>query len=227
MTASRRGTLALPFVAAAVLAAAGGYLLAAPSDPAPEVRAPASVVVGPAAPGAEPGPPKVALMDPAVPHPADPAAGAGSSPTPSAGPGRPQSWDAADAGRCTADLAATTTGQVSDACLQVWLARTAPSDLAPELERQLVPLAGRVLIADTTGAGRGDFGDYFASGLVRGYSQVRILAGTAHRSTTVPDAVEVTLLWSGTDPWGQAETRNQASVLLGLRDGRWLPIQPP
>jgi hypothetical protein len=125
-------------------------------------------------------------------------------------------------------------GRAADAAVQRALEDSAPSDLAPELERRLVALGRAVWIAEVTGAGRERWPGFFlAQDVVRPYTRVRIQAAIARRTEPhagAPSRVRVQLVWAGASPGGQMRTLRPAAVTLtrsGSEEGgaAWKPVR--
>ncbi|MFJ8073883.1 hypothetical protein ACIQ7Q_08110 [Streptomyces sp. NPDC096176] len=188
--------------ASAVLSVIGVILLW------PDLRPSPSAAAGP------PTPPPTTLASPTVRPtvPSDPKP-APSSPSPT------QSVTSSPDGDALA-------GEVSDAALQRALEQSRPVSVPPSLERRLVELGGKVLLADVTGEGRNAFPEYFrGQPATDRWRDSRIRAGVAERYKDRSDAVQVHLVWAGTSPEGVREDRQPTTVLL-VRDqasGVWAP----
>ncbi|WP_327325219.1 hypothetical protein OG735_24000 [Streptomyces sp. NBC_01210] len=117
-------------------------------------------------------------------------------------------------------------GEVSDAALQRALEQSRRVSVPPNLEKRLVELGGKVLLADVTGEGRNAFPEYFrGQPATDRWRDSRIRAGVAERYKDRSDAVQVHLVWAGTSPEGIRDERQPTTVLL-VRDqasGVWLP----
>ncbi|WP_242442082.1 hypothetical protein [Streptomyces sp. CB02460] len=152
-----------------------------------------------------------------------PASPAGPSPTPTtAAPSAPPSPSASREGDPLA-------GTVSDGALQRSLQLTRQANVPPTLEKRLVDLGGKVLLADVTGKGRKAYPDYFkGESATDRWRDCRIRAGVAERYDNRSDAVLVHLVWAGTSPEGERDDRRPTAVLL-VRDvnGEWAPQPLP
>ncbi|MFE0462278.1 hypothetical protein ACFW1A_23800, partial [Kitasatospora sp. NPDC058965] len=95
-------------------------------------------------------------------------------------------------------------GPAGDVAVQAAFARLHPSDLSAADTEALVALGRDVWLAETTGAGRTRWPQYFSLGPAASapylYSGVRIQAVAAHSATSAPDRARVDLLWVGTSP---------------------------
>ncbi|MFB8087920.1 hypothetical protein [Streptomyces sp. NPDC055992] len=116
-------------------------------------------------------------------------------------------------------------GEISDALLQRSLEQSRQANIPPTLEKRLIDLGGKVLLADVTGKGRKAYPGYF-KGLpaTDRWQKCRIRAGVAERYDNRSDAALIHLVWAGTSPEGERDDRRPATVLL-VRDveGTWAP----
>ncbi|WUS97727.1 hypothetical protein OHA46_14030 [Streptomyces sp. NBC_00708] len=120
-------------------------------------------------------------------------------------------------------------GTVSDAVLQRALQQSRQANIPPTLEKRLVDLGGKVLLADVTGEGRKAYPDYFmGQPATDRWQKCRIRAGVAERYDNRADAALIHLVWDGTSPEGEHDDRRPATVLL-VRDGdgTWAPQSIP
>lgn len=116
-------------------------------------------------------------------------------------------------------------GEVSDAVLLHSLQLSRQANIPPTLEKRLVALGGKVLLADVTGTGRKAFPDYFKGAPATDrWRDCRIRAGVGERYDNRTDAALIHLVWAGTSPEGERDDRRPATVLL-VRDvdGTWAP----
>ncbi|MFD5785343.1 hypothetical protein ACFWH1_01735 [Streptomyces sp. NPDC127037] len=116
-------------------------------------------------------------------------------------------------------------GDISDAVLQHALEQSRQANVPPTLEKRLVDLGGKVLLADVTGKSRKEYPDYFKGQPATDiWLKCHIRAGVAERYENRSDAVLVHLVWAGTSPEGERDERRPATVLL-VRDvnGKWAP----
>lgn len=116
-------------------------------------------------------------------------------------------------------------GEVSDAALQHSLEQSRQANIPPTLEKRLVDLGGKVLLADVTGEARKAFPDYFkGQPATDRWRKCRIRAGVAERYDDRSDAALIHLVWAGTSPDGVRDDRQPATVLLvRADDGTWWP----
>ncbi|WP_052391168.1 hypothetical protein [Streptomyces sp. NRRL B-24484] len=125
-------------------------------------------------------------------------------------------------------IAAAGDGPAGDRALQTAYTRDHPSDLPPDLARQLADLAGQVWLAETTGTGRDRWPDYFpaaqGAGRVYLYTDVRIQAVAVHTEGGDPARARADLLWVGTSPIGDYGDHRPATVHLARTpNGTWEP----
>jgi hypothetical protein len=201
----------LPFIASASLLALAATLLLLPNGQ------PGGQAALPVAPSTQPA---ASTSVQSIPAPAAQASRATSS-TPaarSASPSAPQT--------APADLLA---GDMPDSYLQQVLEQTQPADLPAAKEKQLVALAGQVLLADLTGQGRSAFPAYFGGRAATAtWSHVRVQAGIArhHASSSQIDAH---LVYAGTDPHGLTQERQTITIVLAQASGgsNWQPVHAP
>ncbi|MEV5600311.1 hypothetical protein AB0L33_02585 [Streptomyces sp. NPDC052299] len=116
-------------------------------------------------------------------------------------------------------------GDISDTVLQHALEQSRQANVPPTLEKRLVALGGKVLLADLTGRDRKAFPEYF-KGLppTDVWRKCRIRAGVGERYDNRSDAVLIHLVWAGTSPEGERDDRRPATVLLVRdMDGTWAP----
>jgi hypothetical protein len=120
-------------------------------------------------------------------------------------------------------------GEVSDAALQRALEQSRPVSVPPGLEKRLVELGAKALLADVTGEGRNAFPEYFrGQPATDRWRHSRVRAGVAERYKDRLDAVQVHLVWAGTSPKGVREERQSSSVLLVRNEsGAWVPEPVP
>ncbi|MFF5334731.1 hypothetical protein [Streptomyces sp. NPDC013181] len=200
---------------AAVLSVTGVVLLWPETNgptPPPSARPPA----------ASPTAPRTATASPAP----TPSTSAPTGPGPSATPSAPQSGSPSASAPADGDALV---GDVSDTALQRSLQLTRQANIPPTLEKRLVGLGGKVLLADVTGKGRKAFPDYFKGAPATDvWRKCRVRAGVAERYDNRSDAALVHLVWAGTSPEGEADDRRAATVLL-IRDadGVWAPHPVP
>ncbi|WP_406451561.1 hypothetical protein OG782_16255 [Streptomyces sp. NBC_00876] len=116
-------------------------------------------------------------------------------------------------------------GEVSDSALQRALEQSRQANIPPALEKRLVAIGGKVLLADVTGVDRKAFPEYFkGQSATNRWRDSRIRAGVAERYDDRSDAAVIHLVWAGTSPDGDRDDRQPATVLL-VRDavGAWAP----
>ncbi|MGW2863371.1 hypothetical protein [Streptomyces sp. NPDC001205] len=193
-----------------VLAGGGLWLLTHPSPAHRPPAAPRHTVSAPVAPSraAPPAsrPPVVAPAHTASAIPAPAPESARPGPAHPASPAVPVAGD----------------GPGGDGAIQQFLDASQPADLPHGLERELVDLAGRIWLAETTGQGRSQWPGYFIDPAPphSPYTGVRIQAGIARKATG--GRVQVRLVWSGTNPSGEAAGGRLAVIVL-----RPSPASPP
>ncbi|MEV0449795.1 hypothetical protein [Streptomyces sp. NPDC050600] len=106
------------------------------------------------------------------------------------------------------------------------LDRSSSADLPPAVAHHLTTLAAQVWIAETTGAGRERWPDYFADPHLRApYRDVRIQAAIARRARGQESRAVVRLVWEGTNSSG--ETKDSRTGMLSFEDHRneWQPVR--
>ena len=226
-------TPARAFAAAAVLTAASLTMLlgglhrpAAPTAPAAATAtsargAPAAPAVS-TSPSAGPAPRRTAAatMSPTLPATRRPAPAPTSASASAAG----TPPDPSGAGDPPAAVPDPLAGPVSDRYLQRVLTRTSPADLPAGQEQALVALGRRVLLADLSGAGRDQFPGYFDGPATTSWTRVHVHAGIARTVAGRDDQIDVTLIWSATDPTGRPAVRQRSVVRLGYDSrGGWGP----
>ncbi|MFD9685236.1 hypothetical protein ACFXPX_05045 [Kitasatospora sp. NPDC059146] len=196
----------------AIALLAGGLALLLPAAPAPHhpaagapvASAPADAPAGTADTGA-PAPPPAPVPEPTRAEPRPAATPNSAAPSPSAA-----------STVVPSGVAAAGDGPAGDPAIQAGFAKAHPSDLAPPDADALAALGRDVWLAETTGAGREKWPQYFSPGPGASapyfYSGVRIQAAAAHSDPAVPGGARVDLLWTGTSPTGDYGDRRPATV---------------
>lgn len=117
-------------------------------------------------------------------------------------------------------------GPVPDAYVQQLLdsaPTSAPPALPAETSNAAVRAAGRVLVADLTGAGRGQFPGFWSEPTHTAWAHIRVQAATAQTAGLVPARVAVTLIWAGTSPTGEQVERRRTVITMELTENGWWP----
>ncbi|MER5638222.1 hypothetical protein ABT095_14835 [Kitasatospora sp. NPDC002227] len=205
----------VPAACSALLLALALTLLSPGTEPAPSGhRTPAATATATAAeqpvPEATPG----AGLPPA-PAAAPTVAATASSPTPTA---------AATASAMPSGAPAAADGPAADPAIEAAFVRDHPGNL-PSADAAVVrTLAQEVWTAETTGADRAKWPQYFPPTPVplRPYTQVRVQAVTAR---TDGDRVRVELLWAGADPSGDFQASRPGVLYLTRTATGWEPTR--
>ncbi|GAA1264422.1 hypothetical protein GCM10009646_60390 [Streptomyces aureus] len=124
-------------------------------------------------------------------------------------------------------------GVAGDRAIQRLLERSWPADLPGEQAATLLALGRKVLLADATGLGRGQFPTAFpeavdgAGAVAPAFTRIRIQAAVARQDTRAGQAV-VHLVWAGADRGGTYTDGRLTDIPFhhARGDGTWTP-QPP
>jgi len=117
-------------------------------------------------------------------------------------------------------------GPAGDAAIQHVLDGSSPADLPPPTARQLVDLAVRIWLAETTGAGREHWPSYFTDATLRAsYRDVRVQAAIARRGHGPGERATVRLVWAGTSASGETQDGRPATVLFERHRDSWVPLR--
>ncbi|MFJ9461045.1 hypothetical protein ACIRST_39000 [Kitasatospora sp. NPDC101447] len=203
----------------AIALLAGGLALLIPAG-----RAPHHPSTGALAASAQAEAPPIAA-DTGLPAPVPPTAEARPTASSSSTPPSPAAWPTV----VPSGVAAAGDGPAGDPAIQAGFAKAYPSDLAPADADALVALGRDVWLAETTGAGREKWPQYFSPGPGASgpyfYSGVRIQAAAAHSDDTAPGSARVDMLWVGTSPTGDYGDRRPATVTFTRTSTGWEPTR--
>ncbi|MEV6332843.1 hypothetical protein [Streptomyces sp. NPDC051909] len=164
---------------------------------------------------------------PRTPATSTPPAGQPLAPAPTRAPAAtPRSDPPAAAEPLPSGLPLSGEGPSGDPAIQRVLDASSPADLPAATARQLVDLATRIWLAETTGIGRERWPAYFTDPVLRApYRDVRIQAAIARRGNGPGDRAVVRLVWAGTSPMGMTEDSRPAEVHLLRYDQAWEPAR--
>ncbi|WP_326772996.1 hypothetical protein [Streptomyces sp. NBC_01445] len=124
-------------------------------------------------------------------------------------------------------------GRAGDRQIQEVLERSWSADLPGEQATTLLAMARKVLLADATGLGRGQFPTAFPETADRGgavvpaFTRIRIQAAIARQGTR-PGLAVVHLVWAGADRGGTYTEGRLTDVPFhhARGDGTWTPLPP-
>lgn len=116
-------------------------------------------------------------------------------------------------------------GPGADPAIQTMLQRSAPANLPPQQEQELLDLGERVWQADATGQDRAQWPSYFPDTTPprTPYTHVHLQAAIA-RSVGSGQA-EVRLVWAGADPSGQQADGRTTRLLFTRTAHGWEPVR--
>ncbi len=98
--------------------------------------------------------------------------------------------------------------------------------LPPTTAADVAAIASRVLTADLTGIGRGEFPGYWPGEPDQAACRAVQVTSTAVHTNATGDLADVTLLWTGTRTDGTTVDDQPATVRLHHTDGTWTPVHP-
>lgn len=102
----------------------------------------------------------------------------------------------------------------------------ANSDLPPDLFAQLAQLGADVVRADATGHGRNQWSHHWATDEGRAQAcctNITVHAAGAYTHPTDPDAVQVTVIWTGTHPGRDNLVEQTSQIHLHPSPNGWRP----